>query len=424
MVSGTVVIVGAGVAGLAAAARVRQAGLRCVVLEAASRIGGRAWTTRPDALGGMAFDHGASWLHASERNHLASLARACGDTLIDSDAARREQVFVNGALAGLDDLASYESAQAAFARAAEMRLGAGQADTSLADATAGLANPWNATVVTWEGPIIAAADARALSLQDWKANELVGSNLEVEGGLGAFLARRLGPAAGPVRLDTPATRIDRSGRLIRVDTPDGTLACGACIVTVSTGVLASGSIAFAPGLPGATQAAIDGLPMGLLTKVALGTAGADRLDLPNSCGIEQRVAAIDDPAMMFIAWPHGQGHIIGFVGGSAAWRLADGGAEAFARDQLRGLFGSRADTVFPSPAVVTGWGRDPFTRGAYAYARPGTAGARAILGTPVAGRLIFAGEATRTDGLAGTVGGAALAGQDAADMAIKACAAG
>jgi monoamine oxidase len=65
--------------------------------------------------------------------------------------------------------------------------------------------------------------------------------------------------------------------------------------------------------------------------------------------------------------------------------------------------------------VVTGWAADPFYRGAYAYARPGCAGARAVLGTPLAdGRLIFAGEATRTDGLAGTVGGAFLAGEEAA----------
>ncbi len=418
-----IVIVGAGVTGLAAAARLRQAGVGCVLLEASPRIGGRAWTTRPDALGGMAFDHGASWLHASERNCLADLARASGDTLIDSDAARRERVFIDGALAGPDDLASYDSAQAAFTRATAARLGSGQADTSLAAAVAGLANPWIATVATWEGPIIAAADARTLSLQDWKANELIGRNLEVAGGLGAFVARRLGPAAGPVRLDTPVTGIDRSGRRIRVETPGGTLACDACIVTVSTGVLASGSIAFTPSLPDATQAAIDGLPMGLLTKVALGAAGADRLDLPNSCGIEQRVAAIDDPAMMFIAWPHGHGHVIGFMGGSAAWGLSGPGMEAFAQDQLRGLFGSRADALFPRPAIVTGWGADPFTRGAYAYARPGTAGARAALGVPVDGKLIFAGEATRTDGLAGTVGGAALAGQDAADAAIRACAA-
>lgn len=418
------VIVGAGVAGLAAAARVRHAGLDCVVLEASSRIGGRAWTTRPGALGGAAFDHGASWLHAAERNPLVELARTCGDTLIDSDAVRQQRVFVGGALAGLDDLAEYGVAQAAFAQATEARLGAGQADTSLADAVAGLANRWIATVAGWEGPIIAAADARALSLRDWKANELAGGNLEVEGGLGAFVARRLGVAAGPVRLDTHVTRIDRSGRRIRVETPDGAVACNACVVTVSTGVLASGAIAFTPTLPDATRTAIDGLPMGLLTKVAFGAAGADRLDLPSSCGIEQRVAAIDDPAMMFIAWPHGHGHVIGFVGGSAAWKLADGEAEAFARGRLRGLFGSRADAVFPGSAIVTGWGCDPFSLGAYAYACPGMAGARAALSVPVDGRLIFAGEATRTDGLAGTVGGAVLAGQEAADVAIRACAAG
>jgi monoamine oxidase len=58
---------------------------------------------------------------------------------------------------------------------------------------------------------------------------------------------------------------------------------------------------------------------------------------------------------------------------------------------------------------------DPLACGAYAYARPGCADARRTLGAPIAGgRLVFAGEATRVDGLAGTVGGAFLAGREAA----------
>ncbi len=92
-----------------------------------------------------------------------------------------------------------------------------------------------------------------------------------------------------------------------------------------------------------------------------------------------------------------------------------GAGEAFARDLLRRLFGARADREFRPGAVETGWGTDRLFRGAYAYAPPGCAGMRAKLAEPVGeGRLLFAGEATRTDGLAGTVGGAFLAGAEAA----------
>ncbi|MBC7802180.1 MAG: FAD-dependent oxidoreductase, partial [Gemmatimonadaceae bacterium] len=66
--------------------------------------------------------------------------------------------------------------------------------------------------------------------------------------------------------------------------------------------------------------------------------------------------------------------------------------------------------------LVTGWAADPLTLGAYAYAPPGKAGMRGQLAQACpAGRLLFAGEAVRTDGLAGTVGGAFLSGIDAAD---------
>ncbi len=116
--------------------------------------------------------------------------------------------------------------------------------------------------------------------------------------------------------------------------------------------------------------------------------------------------------MFFHAWPSGRDHIVGFVGGPAAWELARGGAaatEAFARAQLRGLLGADVDRSLGT-AVATNWGTDAAYLGAYAYARTGHFAARAALGQPLAdGRLIFAGEATRSDGLAGTVGGAYLA---------------
>ena len=102
-----------------------------------------------------------------------------------------------------------------------------------------------------------------LSLRDWHTNQLEGSNWEVAGGLGAFILRRLGPPAGPVRLHTAATAIRWDGPGVTVETMAGSLHAAACIVTVSTGFLASGALRFHPSLPADTQAAIDGLPMGV-----------------------------------------------------------------------------------------------------------------------------------------------------------------
>ncbi len=410
-----VAVIGAGVAGLSAAAALRRAGRRTVVIEASGRIGGRACTTVP-ALLGSAFDHGASWLHAAERNPLAELARRHGERLVDRASVRVERTRLPGRFATAAELAEYDAAGQAFASCTADALGG--PDVSLADAVAPLARlPWLPAVVNWEAPVIAAADARALSLRDWHANQLAGSNLEVEGGLGAFIHRRLGSLAGPVQLGIAATAVRWDGAGVSVETASGTVRAASCIVTVSTGVLASGAIRFTPALPLAMQEAIDGLPMGLLNKVALRAAGPDRLDLPDSCGMDQFVPAIDDPAMTMIAWPHGRDHVVCFLGGSQAADLErQGMSEASARGQLRALWGTRADTALRAGAVVTGWMGDRWSLGSYAFARPGCAGARAALGLPLGGgRLIFAGEATRTDGLAGTVGGAFLAGAEAAE---------
>ncbi len=409
-----VVVIGAGVAGLAAAAALRRRGDEPVLIEAGGRIGGRAHTTVP-ALLGTWFDHGASWLHAAERNPLAALAVQVGAQTIDTAIVRVERTRLAGRFASAVELQDYATAERAFGTQMEVALRG--PDVSLAEAAAPLAGPaWLPAVVNWEAPIIAAADAHALSLRDWHTNRLEGANWEVAGGLGAFIARQLGPPAGEVRLHTRATAVDWRGPGVTVETDAGSLHADACIVTVSTGVLQRGAIRFTPALPVAVQEAVDGLPMGVLNKIALRAAGEDRLDLPPSCGMDQFVPAIDAPAMSVVAWPHGGEHVTCFAGGQHAAAIERGDdAEAWVREQWRALFGARADAAFRPGAVVTRWESDPLFGGSYAYARPGCAGARDALGQPLAGgRLVFAGEATRTDGLAGTVGGAFLAGEDAA----------
>lgn len=412
-------MVGAGVAGLSAAAHLRAQGVEVTLLEAGSCIGGRARTAHPAVLRGEVLDLGAAWLHAAGSNPLVSMA-ASDDDLVDSDSLRSERLFVAGRAATVAEQAAYEDCW----DAAE-RLVPGVADTSLAELMAGLPGPWAPTIALWEGAIIAAADADELSAHDWHRNLLPPPNLLPRGGLGSFVARRL---ATPAWLGTPAERIRWDGPGVQVATPRGTLRAAACIVTASTGVLAGGGIAFDPPLPDDVQAALDALPMGQVTKVALpGRAmalpgrGGDRLGIPDNATLVRQVAA-GEAGMTFSAWPLGRGHLVGFMGGRAAAAVAgdDAAAEAFARGQVQAMLGSAR---LGAGAAVTGWGTDPLFRGAYSFARPGGTGARAVLAGAFLGeRLLFAGEATCTDGLAGTVGGAWLSGRDAAARLLAAAA--
>lgn len=409
-----VAIVGAGVAGLAAATALDGSGLRVVVLEASPRIGGRAHTTYPAGLGGAMFDRGASWLHAADRNPLVPLAEAAGVALRDSDAERGWRVRIGEHDAAEAELEAYGRTEARYAAAVHAAL-AGGGDPAMADAAAAMVDdPWLATVETFECRMIAAADPRRLSARDWLDNELNGRNLLPEHGVGGLVERCLGRSG--VRLDSPVGKVEWRDGAVVLTTPRDAIHARAAIVTVSTGVLKAGRIAFAPGLPASHRDACAALPMGLLTKVAIHDPSGARFGLPPGCGLQERVGPRHAPAMFFLAGPEGTSHVTGFVGGDTAETLArDGEAAtvAFAVAQLRASLGQ---SVTVGAVIVADWAADPYALGAYAYALPGHAAARQMLAQPLAdGSLVFAGEAVAPDGLAGTVGGAYASGHAAAN---------
>jgi monoamine oxidase len=415
-----VVVIGAGLAGLGAATALHQGGRRALVLEAAGRIGGRAWTTNPPELGGVWFDMGAVWLHNAEINPLVPIARAAGETLLRSDELRHERTFVGAREATPDEYAEFAAEWDRYEAKAGAILSEVD-DAPLAAVARALPDDlWAVTVETWEGPIICCADADEMSLRDWHSNVLSGSNLVPQGGIGAFVARRLGEGLD-IRLGTPATHVAWGGPQVRVETPTGAITAHSAIVTVSTGVLSAGAIRFDPPLPSTTEAAIHAMPMGLALKVALRATGPDRLDLPLHCSLDRQVRRSGDPTMAFQCWPYKRDYVQGWIGGPAAWELARAGEAAavdFALGQLRSVLGARVDRVFAGGShLVTHWDADPLIRGSYSFVRPGDAGARAALGRPLAGgRLVFAGEACHS-GMTGTVAGAWISGQDAARAA-------
>ena len=187
-----VVVIGAGLAGLGAATALRDAGRSALVLEAADRIGGRAWTTYPAELGGVWFDMGAVWLHSAEINPLVPIAEAAGDTLLRSDELRLERTFVGTREATAEEYADYAGAWQRFEDQAAAMLRT-RDDMPMADVARSMPDDaWAVTVETWEGPIICVASADEFSVRDWLRNVLSGSNLVPQGGIGAFVARRLG----------------------------------------------------------------------------------------------------------------------------------------------------------------------------------------------------------------------------------------
>ncbi len=417
-----VAVIGAGVAGLAAAAALRRAGYKVAVLEAGDRIGGRAWTDHPAAFGGATpFDHGASWLHDAGRNPLVPFARAHGE-VVGSDIGWDARVRLFGDGGQTESLERYQKAEERWHQTVMSALDG--PDVSLAQAGDPVAgDPWTATIESWEGAIIAAADADVLSLRDWHVNALDGENFIAPGGIGAMLVRSLGRAAGEVTLSARVSSLSAATGGVHVGFADGQmLRVGATIVTVSTGVLRADGICFSPGLPGEITAALDGLPMGLLTKIALPAFGDDRLGLTPGTDVFRRVELRGAPCLSTIFWPQATNIAIGFVGGRAAWTLCGkprDAADFFMAEIVATLGRSSCDGLNPAGALMTGWGDDPAFLGAYAYAVPGAAGARGVLTTPLwDGRLLFAGEACDTGGLAGTVGGAYLSGRDAAQKIL------
>jgi monoamine oxidase len=419
-----VAIIGAGVAGLAAATTLRGQGRSVVVLEAGARVGGRAHTVRPAALGGEMVDLGASWLHMAAHNPLAKIAAQAGVCTTPFAPKTRLTALPferpPRLLANNNDRAQAEDDfHAAFPRTPPS-----QDKSVLAMLQENrAANPWFATIATMEGALFSAADVADLSFADWRENELDDDNLWPHGGMGAFVSRHIADKAGPVELGWPVTEIDWDAPGgVRITGPRGGLKATSCIVTASTGVLQSGAIRFTTPLPAAHQHALALLPMGLLSKIVF-PAPPELLALDADTSVEHRVEKIGDAAMFFIVRPNGAPIVIGHCGGRIAWELARAGHAAhedFARAELAAIFGAHAPAwISPGSAIVSDWGETQLFAGAYSYGKPGCGNARDVLASPVGdGRLLFAGEACHR-GMSGTVQAAWITGIAAAERAAR-----
>src|SRR5438094_5494872 len=406
-----VLVVGAGIAGLAAARALAERGLEVVILEGRHRIGGRVETRN-------GVDFGAHWIHGTEGNPLTNLARQLavptlfvgGDSsysggwdhlvvygpdgrtlaadeklrnILTADVVRDEMDALRRKLDGDDDMSIDEALRRVLAK------------RELSDD--------ERRAVTWHVALSArddcAADADALSFRWWDDGYEVygyGDSVVVHG-FGALvdaLAQGL-----DVRLGHVVRAIEYgggTGEPVTVVTDRGRFHGDAVICTLPLGVLKAGTVEFTPPLPAAKEDAIARFGMGNLTKVVV---HFERPFWPRdqyAFGYQCRPIECS-PTLVVNHWRTQQTPALVLMTGGTLSREIESWdeprLEQWVAEVMHDLFGDAVTR--PTQIERTGWAQDPFARGSYSYVAVGSTPADIeTLAEPVGGRLFFAGEAT------------------------------
>jgi polyamine oxidase len=191
--------------------------------------------------------------------------------------------------------------------------------------------------------------------------------------------------------------LQKNGAGVTVRTSRGMFSAKRCICTLPLGVLKSGTIEFAPGLPTAKLKAIERLAMGTLHKAWL--------SFPEPFWPDARVLETISERENHLPFTVVASDLMGGVptllvlhGGGEGARLEQLDERAFREEMTQKI---RAIWLkAPAPLTVRGsnWSSDPFSRDSYSYLPVGaSASDRDALAASVSGVLHFAGEATNKD---------------------------
>jgi monoamine oxidase len=446
-----VAVVGAGVAGLAAARELRRRGLAVVVLEARDRIGGRIYTVRDPRLP-LPVELGAEFVHGAAPLTYRVLAEA-GVTTIDlgGEHWRARQ----GKLARTE--AAWTPIERILAQMAQIaqigQIGRRAPDRSFDDFLASLGNRATARdrhaarkfVEGYHAADPAEIGVRSLVPADEEpSGDAITQIARVHGGYDQLPRWLAGELQAELRLRSPVKAIDwrRAHVELTVRRDTGAVrrfVTRAAIVTVPAGVLAAGP-AQAGGLrlqpePPRIRRSYGQVAMGAVARLVCwfrefpwNAAGAGRHpERTARAGFWQ----LDGPTfgVCWTAYPLRWPLAVAWSGGPTAAAVARRGrraVESTAVGELSAAFGlpRRAVASLLVATWMHDWQRDVYSRGAYSYARVGGAGAARSLSRPVEDTLFFAGEATDTGGHTGTVEGALASGLRAARQATRALGAG
>ncbi|MSP72950.1 MAG: FAD-dependent oxidoreductase [Myxococcales bacterium] len=431
-----VLVLGAGVAGLASAARLQAAGAEVTVLEARDRIGGRIyshpqWSDAP-------VDVGASWIHGVEDNLVAEKAAEWGIVTAKTDYENHVRFNAQGkALTDAEDEeieALADELEAAIAAEQARRDQAGEPDIALGDFFEQFLNSedadgeprFDARKQQWLGYLLNtaiehefAADADRLSILEFDsapANE--GDDVLFPGGYSQIIVRL---AQGlTIETEVVVTSVTTTADGVTVMAGSARYLADYCVCTLPLGVLKSGRVTFEPALAGPIVQAIGALEMGVLDKLYLRFPTAFWAEDPDAGAAEMfgSISATPGAWAEFLNLHHyiGKPILLCFNAGTFAQSLTeadDATVVAGAMQVLRGMFG---DIPEPDSYLRTRWGADPFAHGSYTHLGIGATRDHLSAFGDLRGRLAFAGEHTDAD--VGTVRGAWRSGERAAGVIL------
>ena len=413
----TVVVIGAGISGLAAAKKLKQKGFTVVILEAQEKVGGRI---RTDRSLGVAFDEGASWIHGSKGNLITNLAARSGANTFFTDDDNIGVFDIDGTAYSGNVLTNAENQ---FNDALDAVAKAGMVTQSF-EQVFNSPYPAQANNRLWKYMLSAflefdtAGDISKLSSKYFYDDEQFGGeDVIVTNGydkMTDFLAQGL-----DVRLNTRVSSVDYSTAKVKVVANGNVFEADYVIVSVPLGVLKNGAIAFSPALPNDKSTAISKTNMGNVNKFLLvwNTAFWDinRQYIgytPETKGkfnyfLNVKKFAPINALMTFAFGDYA----------TVTENMSDGSVVDEIMLHLKNIYGSNIPN--PNGLLRTKWSQNINAYGAYSYATNGTTTADFdTLAKAVNNRLFFAGEHTSRD-YRGTVHGAYLSGIREADKIIN-----
>lgn len=258
-----VVVIGAGIAGLAAAKKLKENGFDVVVLEAQDKVGGRLRTNR--ALG-VAFDEGASWIHGTNGNPITNLAQQAGMKTAFTDDDSLVCYDINGVLRSDAD---YDAAEAELETILSTLKNSGSASQSFETVFTNL-YPTKATDRLWKfllstnitfdlGDLNKVSSILYEEGENFSGEERIATNGYDT--IPAFLAQGL-----TIQLQQRVSKIDYTNNQVKITHNNKVTEADYVLVTVPLGVLKSGKIQFVPALPAVKQNAIQKIGMNCVNK--------------------------------------------------------------------------------------------------------------------------------------------------------------